>query len=123
MESILTSIKKLLGIAEEYEHFDQDIIIHINSVFMILTQIGVGPSEGFAIKDKESIWDDFMPETPNLEAVKSYMHLKVKLLFDPPLSSAVMESYNRLISELEWRINVAAETKENESEEEIQNGE
>ena len=112
MESILTSIKKLLGIAEEYEHFDPDIIMHINSVFMILNQIGVGPSEGFTIEDETSVWTDFIPETSNLEAVKTYVHLKVKLLFDPPLSSAVIESINRMISELEWRLNVAAETTE-----------
>jgi hypothetical protein len=109
MESILTSIKKLLGIAEEYEHFDPDIIMHINSVFMTLTQLGVGPSEGFAIEDDTSVWTDFIPEIGKLEAVKSYMHLKVKLLFDPPQSSAVIESMNRMISEFEWRINVAVE--------------
>lgn len=112
MESILTSIKKLLGIAEEYKHFDPDIIMHINSVFMILKQIGVGPSEGFTIEDETSVWTDFIPDTGKIEAVKSYMHLKVKLLFDPPLGSAVTETMNRLISELEWRINVAAEDTE-----------
>lgn len=109
MESILTSIKKLLGIAEEYEHFDMDIIMHINSVFTILTQLGVGPPEGFSIKDKSAAWTDFMPEDPRLEAVKSYMYLKVRLLFDPPLSTAVSEAMNRMASELEWRINVGAE--------------
>lgn len=112
MESILTSIKKLLGISEEYEHFDPDIIMHINSVFMILTQIGVGPSEGFAIEDETSIWTDFIPDTTRVEAIKSYVYLKVRLIFDPPTSSAVIESITRMISELEWRINVAAETKD-----------
>lgn len=106
MESILTSIKKLLGIAEEYNHFDPDLIMHINSVLMILTQLGVGPSEGFRIEDDSATWDDFIPEDQNLEAVKSYMHLKVKLLFDPPLSSAVIESMKRMIDEIEWRLNV-----------------
>lgn len=111
MESILTSIKKLLGIAEEYEHFDADIIMHINSVFLILTQIGVGPSEGFSITDKGDIWNDFLPANQkNLNAVKSYVYLKVKLLFDPPTSSALMESTERLAKEYEWRINVAAES-------------
>jgi len=110
MDSILTSIKKLLGITEEYEHFDQDLIIHINSVFGILTQLGVGPVNGFAIKDKESVWTDFVSEGLKLETIKSYVYLKVKLLFDPPLSSAVLESTNRIISELEWRINVMADT-------------
>lgn len=110
MESILTSIKKLLGIDEEYEHFDSDIITHINSVFMILNQLGVGPTEGFSIKDKTTTWEDFVTDLTKVEAIKSYVYLKVKLLFDPPLSSSVMESINRTISELEWRINVAAES-------------
>ena len=110
MESILTSIKKLLGIDEEYEHFDSDIIMHINSVFMILNQLGVGPTEGFSIKDKTATWEDFVTDLTKVEAIKSYVYLKVKLLFEPPLSSSVMESINRTISELEWRINVAAES-------------
>ena len=110
MESILTSIKKLLGIGEEYEHFDQDIIIHINTVFAVLTQLGVGPSEGFYIKDASAIWDDFVPENQNYELIKTYVYLKVRLIFDPPLNSAVIESINRTISELEWRINHVAET-------------
>lgn len=109
MDSILTSIKKLLGITEEYTHFDSDIIMHINSVFMVLTQLGVGPKEGFMIYDDTSIWDDFITESMNFESVKSYMYLKVKLLFDPPQSSAVMESMNRMINEFEWRLNVAVE--------------
>lgn len=109
MDSILTSVKKMLGITEDYEHFDADLIMHINSVFMILTQLGVGPSEGFSIENKTDTWDDFVSSDSNLEAVKSYMYLKVKLLFDPPLSSAVMESMNRMISELEWRLNVSVD--------------
>ena len=109
MESILTSIKKLLGITEEYEHFDNDIIMHINSVFMILTQMGVGPSEGFIIEDDTSTWSDFVPDTIPIESVKSYVYLKVKLLFDPPASSSVTESMNRMISEFEWRLTVAAD--------------
>ena len=108
MESILTSIKKLLGISEEYEQFDKDLIVHINSVFLILNQLGVGPSEGFFIYDDTAIWDDFL-EGANIELVKSYMYLKVKLLFDPPLSSAVIEANNRMISEFEWRLNVAVD--------------
>lgn len=113
MESILTSIKKLLGIAEEYEHFDQDIIMHINSVFMILTQLGVGPRSGFAISDSAASWEDFLPERgAKLESVKSYMYMKVKLMFDPPTSSAVMESMNRMINEFEWRLNVAVDPGE-----------
>ena len=110
MESILTSIKKLLGIAEEYEHFDNDIIMHINSVFMILTQLGVGPSKGFVITDSSASWDDFLPEGgEKLQAVKTYMYMKVRLMFDPPTSSAIMESMNRMINEFEWRLNVAVD--------------
>ena len=108
MDSILTSIKKLLGITEEYEHFDADIIMHINTVFMILNQLGVGPANGFSIKDKSAVWSDYISDEENLEAVKTYMHLKVKLLFDPPSSSVVMECTNRMISELEWRLNISA---------------
>ena len=115
MNSILTSIKKMLGIDEEYDCFDTDIILHINSVFMILTQMGVGPSEGFTISDKTTTCDEFLQDTKKLESVRSYVYLKVKLLFDPPLSSAVMDATNRLISELEWRLNVAGE-EENQNE-------
>lgn len=109
MESILTSIKKLLGIAEEDTNFDRDLIMHINSVFMILTQLGVGPSKGFSIKDENDVWSDFIPEQSSLEAVKTYVYMKVRLMFDPPLSSAVVDAINRNISELEWRLNVGAE--------------
>ena len=110
MDSILTSIKKLLGITEEYTHFDADLIMHINSVFTILTQLGVGPKEGFRIEDEIATWNDFLQTDSVLfDSVKSYMHLKVKLLFDPPLSGTVMESYNRMISEFEWRLNVTAD--------------
>lgn len=110
MESILTSIKKLLGIAEEYTQFDADLIMHINSVFSILTQLGVGPSNGFSIEDDSATWDEFIPEGQNVELVKSYIHLKVKLLFDPPLTSAVIEAMNKNIGEFEWRLNVSAES-------------
>lgn len=109
MESILTSIKKLLGIEEEYTQFDNDIIMHINSVFLNLTQLGVGPAEGFLIEDDTATWEDFIGDSNQLQAVKSYMYLKVKLLFDPPLSSSVIESMTRMIAELEWRLNVAVD--------------
>lgn len=111
MESILTSIKKMLGIDEAYTHFDADIIMHINSVLMILTQLGVGPEEGFVIEDDTSTWINFIPEAnaAQLHAVKTYIYMKVKLVFDPPLSSAVIESMNRQIAEFEWRLNVAVD--------------
>lgn len=117
MESILTSIKKMLGITEEYEHFDSDLIIHINSVFMILTQLGVGAPSGFSIQDKSTTWKEFISDETKLQLVKSYTHMKVKLLFDPPLSSAVIASMEKMIAEAEWRLNIAAETNIEKSEE------
>ena len=120
MDSILTSVKKLLGIEEDYTHFDADIIMHINTVFMILNQLGVGPEEGFSITDKTSVWDDYITDLQNFEAVKSYMFLKVKMLFDPPTGSAVTESYNRTISELESRLSMAADLSSHVREEDIQ---
>lgn len=110
MESILTSIKKLLGIVEEYEHFDVDIIMHINSAFSVLTQLGVGPEEGFRIEDASAVWSDFLYDDPRLEMVRTYVYLKVKMVFDTnSSSSAVIESINRQIQELEWRINVTVD--------------
>lgn len=113
MESILDSVKKLLGISKDYKQFDSDIIMHINTVFLNLTQLGVGPEEGFFIEDDSMLWTDFVDVEVDsrMNAIKSYMYLKVKLLFDPPLSAAVIESTNRMIAELEWRLNVAAETE------------
>lgn len=122
MESILTSVKKLLGIDDEYTHFDVDIIMHINSVFAVLTQLGVGPSEGFSITDQYATWDDFFQDTPPMEMVKSYMYMKVRLMFDPPTSSSVLSAMERQISELEWRLNFTAEVNISSSEEENQNG-
>ena len=107
--SILTSIKKMLGVAEDYTEFDEDIITHINSVFLNLTQLGVGPEEGFMIEDDTAVWEDFIGDSIQLQAVKTYTYLKVKLLFDPPLSSSVTESFTRMIAELEWRLNVAVD--------------
>ena len=122
MESILNSIKKLLGPGMEYDHFDPDIIIHINSAFSVLTQLGVGPAEGFFINDEAEKWEDFLPEEKMIHSVKTYIYLKVKLVFDPPLTSAVLESMKEQIKELEWRLPVAVESAKLESEEEIQNG-
>lgn len=119
-ESILTSIKKLLGIAEEYTPFDADIIMHINSVFTTLSQLGVGPSEGFYIEDDTTEWMDFDQNINKIQAVKTYIYLKVRLLFDPSsLGSATLAAYERQIQELEWRLNVIAESKENRENTEI----
>lgn len=112
MESILTSIKKLLGIEDEYTHFDPDIIIGINSALSILTQIGVGPSTGFSISDKTSTWSNFISDLSKLELVKSYIHLKVRLLFDPPASSAVIDVINKQLTEFEWRLNIQVDPGE-----------
>lgn len=111
-ESILTSVKKMCGIMKEYDSFDLDLIMHINSVFMILYQMGVGPDKPFHIEDDEAIWSDFISEE-NYDTVKSYVGLKVRLLFDPPSSSIHMESIKGLISELEWRLYTEAELDAN----------
>lgn len=110
-ESILISIKKLLGVGSDYDHFDQDILMHINSTFMVLAQLGVGPQEGFSIVDDSATWNEFIEDRKDLEAVKSYVGLKVRVLFDPPNSSVVMESINKMINEFEWRLNVAVDPK------------
>ena len=109
MESILNSVKKQLGIHEEYDHFDADIIMHINSVFMILWQLGVGPDKPFYIEDDLASWSDFLEDPTSLQMVKTYMGHKVRLLFDPPASSTVMNAMNQAIVEFEWRLNVAVD--------------
>ena len=106
MESILTSIKKMLGISEEYTHFDEDLIMHINSALAVLGQLGVGPSIGFFIEDDTAVWSDFIPDLNRLQFIKTYVYEKVKLVFDPPSSSSALQALNESIKELEWRINV-----------------
>lgn len=111
-ESILTSVKKLLGITEEYTQFDPDIITHINSVFFTLLELGVGPSSGFYIEDSDTTWDEYISDNPALlSAVKSYMFLKVKMLFDPSLTSSVTELMKEQAKEFEWRMNVMVDPK------------
>ena len=113
MDSILTSVKKIMGISEEDESFDTDLIMHINSVLMILNQLGVGPEDGFSITDKSAVWTDVIGDNKLIEATKTFVGLKVRLIFDPPTSSAMLDSINKTISELEWRINVMVENKAN----------
>ena len=108
-ESILVSIKKLLGITEDYDYFDQDIVMHINAAFMVLTQLGIGPSEGFLITDDTDTWSDFIDDSTNLGSIQSYVYMKVKLMFDPPQNSFTVDSMTKLVNELEWRLNVAAD--------------
>lgn len=111
MDSILDYVKKLLGPSGSHEFFDPDIIALINTVFMELNQIGIGPSKVFSIKDNTTTWDEFLsPDDHNFEAVKTYVYLRTKIIFDPPESSALLESINRQIDRLEWRLNVGAET-------------
>lgn len=110
-DSILTSIKKLLGITEEYEYFDADILMHINMAFMVLYQLGVGPKTCFSIEDKSATWSDFLEDATDLAGVKTYIYQKVKLVFDPPQSSAAMEALKQSIAELEWRLNVAVDPR------------
>lgn len=109
MDSILTSVKKMLGIDSSYEHFDQDIIMHINSVFLILNQLGVGPKTPFVITGVDETWNDFFVDSSPLELVKSYMYLKVRLIFDPPTTGVLHEAMERQTQEFEWRLNVQAE--------------
>ena len=109
MDSILNSTKKLLGITPEYEHFDADIIMHINAVFLILNQMGVGPETPFVITDSSATWDQFSSDLYKIEMVKSYMGNKVRIMFDPPSGGAVMEALKNTIAEQEWRLNVAVD--------------
>lgn len=111
MESILTSTKKLANLGEDYDAFDKDIIMYMNGVFLTLKQLGVGPKRGFIVKDKSTLWTDFIPDDEVLrESVKAYMGAKVRLQFDPPLSAALIDALKAIINEYEWRLNVEAET-------------
>jgi hypothetical protein len=107
-QSILTSVKKILGQAESDTSFDVDIVLHINSVFAVLDQLGVGPAGGFVIEDSTATWDDFVTDT-RMNSVRTYVYLRVRLLFDPPSTSFVIDSMNKQIAELEWRLNVVRE--------------
>ena len=109
MENILDSIKKLLGIDEADLNFDQELIMHINSVFMVLNQLGIGPVGGFKISSNEEVWTDFVGTRLDLESVKSYIYLKVRLLFDPPQNSFLVGSIEKQIVENEWRLQVQVE--------------
>lgn len=114
MDSILTSVKQKLGIAAEYHHFDDDIIMDINSVFSILTQIGVGPSSGFSITDDTAVWTDFIPSDNRMSMVKSYVCLKVRSMFDPPQSSAHSEAIDQHVRELESRMHYIVDPGDDE---------
>ena len=110
-DSILKTIKKLIGPSLDYDYFDNDLIIHINSAFSVLNQLGLGSDDTFSITGDTETWGDFLGDRKFLEMVKTYVYLKVKVIFDPPTSSFVLEAYNKQIAELEWRINVAVDPK------------
>lgn len=105
-DSILISIKKLLGLSKECKDFDTDIKIHINTVIMNLDQLGIIIPESFSVKDENQLWSEIISDNDKLDSIITYVYLKVKLVFDPPLSSAVMEANKESIKELEWRITV-----------------
>lgn len=108
-ESILESTKKVLGIAADYTAFDMDIVMHINSALATLNQLGVGPDAGFFIEDDSAEWGDFVGEDPRYNQVRSYVYLKVRLIFDPPATSFVIAAMEKQIQEHEWRLNVLRE--------------
>ena len=109
MDSILTTTKKVLGIDEEYTHFDVDILMHINSAFSFLNQLGIGPDEGFRIVDKDDSWQMFFGSDIDFESVKTYIYLRVRLLFDPPQASHARDAFVKQYQEIEWRLQVQRE--------------
>lgn len=124
-ESILTSVKKVLGIPEYYEHFDQDILLHLNSVMSILHQLGIGPENGFVVEDDSTIWSDLFDgdiDTNKMMYVKSYVCLRVRLLFDPPASSGAIDAMERQMRELEWRITVTRDPRDDSEEVTVNDG-
>jgi hypothetical protein len=111
MDSILTSIKEMLGIEADCTDFDGPIIAHINTVLMLLSQNGVGPEEGFIVTSEEETWSQIIDDSPNnIQAVKTYVYCKVKFIFDPPQSSSHLDALKQTAAELEWRLNIQAET-------------
>lgn len=109
MGSILNSVKKVLSIDPSYTVFDADIVLHINAVFATLEQLGIGPEAGFMIEDDSTTWDAFLGDDPMLNHVKLYICLKVRVIFDPPQTAALLEAMNKQIEQLEWRISVRRE--------------
>ena len=108
-ENILASIKKLLGFEEDYTAFDADIMMYINSAFMSLHQLGVGPAAGYVLSSGLETWPEFFGTYTDLQGVKTYIYLKVRLVFDPPSTSFVIDAIQKQIAELEWRLNIQAE--------------
>ena len=124
-DSILTSVKKVLGIPSNYDHFDRDILLHLNTVMSILNQLGVGPEEGFIVEDDSTLWSDLFDgdiDTNKMMYVKSYVCLRVRLLFDPPTSSGAIDAMERQMRELEWRITVTRDPRDNSEEGTVDDG-
>lgn len=111
-DSILNSTKKVLGIDADYDAFDPDIIMHINSAFSTLNQLGLGPDEGFMIEDDTTVWGDFLDDDKRLNSIKTLVYIKVRILFDPPTTSFVLAAQQEQIKELEWRLNVYREGRD-----------
>ncbi|MBR5862155.1 MAG: hypothetical protein IKZ08_02385 [Bacteroidales bacterium] len=110
MDSILKSIKNQLGIADDDASFDDEVSQHINSAFADLSDIGVGPSEGFTIDGPDTIWEEFVEDANVLSSVKDFVYLTVKLVFDPPTQAALLSSMERRLAKLEWRLNVKCDS-------------
>ena len=107
--SILNETKQVLGLGADYTPFDQSIILHINSIFGILHQLGVGPEDQFFIVDETSKWESFVGATNKINMVKTYMYLRVRLLFDPPTTSFAIKAMDEQIREFEYRLNTISE--------------
>ena len=103
-ESILKTIKQLIGCPDDFEQFDLDLTIHINSAFAALIQLGVGPKEGYRITGPDNVWSEFEEDTQKSSLIKDYVYIKTRLLFDPPTSSALMDSLKEQLKEMEWRL-------------------
>ena len=111
MESILDTIKQLLGIPADDDSFDTDVKVNINAAIFTLSQIGIGPSNGYIVTSNTQMWNDYIGSSLiNLEGVKNYIYLKTKLVFDPPTNSTTIQAINDSLKELEWRMQLAVET-------------
>jgi hypothetical protein len=108
-DSILISVKKILGMSEDYSPFDMDVLMHVNTAFSTLNQIGIGPENGFFIEDATATWGDFLGTDPRLNTAKSFICLRVRLIFDPPTTSYAIDSMNKQLEEFIWRLSVYRE--------------
>lgn len=112
LDSILDSTKKVLGIDAEFDAFDVDVIMHINSAFATLNQLGLGPAEGFMIEDRQAVWGDYLEDDLNLNSVRNYVYLKVRIIFDPPATSFTLQSLEKQLEEFTYRLSVYREGRD-----------